>query len=64
MTLCVPPQGRRNTLSRRFDNLGFFFSRLRGSRLELLGLTLVKILDLKVAVSLAVHLRAALHISL
>ena len=42
--------------SRWFENLGLFFNRLE--------LTLVKILDLKVAVSLAVQLRAALRIGL
>ena len=34
------------------------------SRLKLFELTFVKILDLKVAVSLAVHLKVALRISL
>ena len=48
----------------KLDNLGFFFNRLRGSRLKLLELTFVKILDLKVAVFLAVHLKVALRISL
>ena len=42
--------------SHSFDNLGLFFNRLE--------LTLVKLLDLKVAVSLAVHLKTALLIGL
>ena len=42
--------------SRRFENLGLFFNRLE--------LTFVKILDLKVAVSLAVQLKAAQRIGL
>jgi len=60
-------QGQKREQKHTTKNFVEFYNNpllLTMPRLRLLELTLIKLLDLKVVVSLAVHLRAALRISL